>query len=139
MVLEKDQNVFLASSPSAGQFDAIVEHVVVDFGVVVDRVVVTKMVVDMVQARWQQPDGKTREHMVVLYFPLLPLQHWSDLIASSGGYDMISSPHLKHWQCMSTTLSLPRSQFVPQQKQPQRKLGSWIVPFSPYIRHGKSP
>lgn len=49
------------------------EHVVVDFGVVVDRVVVTKMVVDMVQARWQQPDGKTREHMVVLYFPLLPL------------------------------------------------------------------
>ena len=39
MVLAKDQNVFLASLPSAGQVDVVVEHVAVDFDVIVDMVV----------------------------------------------------------------------------------------------------
>lgn len=132
MVLAKDQNIFLASLPSAGQVDVVVEHVILDFSVVVDTLVVdkvvvagklivdmvvtTEMVVYMARARLKQLDGKARQHMVVLYFPLLPLWNWSDLLASLGGQNMISSLHLRHWQHMATFLSSPGSQFVLQQK-----------------------
>lgn len=47
MVLENDQNVFLASLPSAGYVDVVVENVDVDFGVVAGKLVVD-MAADMV-------------------------------------------------------------------------------------------
>lgn len=73
-------------------FYVVIDTLIVDMVVIVgkldiDMVVVGKpivdMVVDMMWARWQQLDGKSREHMVELYFSLLILWHWSYLLAFS--------------------------------------------------------
>ena len=42
---------------------------------VVDRVVIAEMAIRMARALWKQLDGKKREYMVEIYFPLLPFWH----------------------------------------------------------------
>lgn len=121
MVRVQDQNVYLTSLFFVGQVDAIVERVVIHFCVVVDTlvfdmavvvgksvvdiVIVAEMVVDMAREQCQYLDGKAREYVVELYFSLIPLWNWSDLMASLRSWSMISSLHLRQWQHMVTSPS----------------------------------